>query len=91
MKNSIENLLKDLKVKFSNNQYNMRINRYDEFIKEAKTQGKMMIFYSNEFREILLNIVKYQIINVTCLFYYYSKWSKLNYSGNLFSFSKLLK
>lgn len=46
----------------------MRINRYDEFIKEAKTQGKMMIFYSNEFREILLNIVKYQKDNQTARF-----------------------
>lgn len=42
--------------------------RYDEFIKEAKTQGKMMIFYSNEFREILLNIVKYQKDNQTARF-----------------------
>ena len=34
----------------------MKLNRYKDFISEGASSGKMMIFYSDAFRELLTNI-----------------------------------
>lgn len=36
----------------------MKLNRYQDFISESAPSGKMMIFYSDAFRELLTNIAK---------------------------------